>query len=72
MSSKVLLTEDSVLSGIVCSKCNKTLPPMTVKQHLEGDFEKECPHNKKSKKAKATANKIDLKKTDLETLSNQE
>jgi hypothetical protein len=44
--SSTILTKDTLLTGIICKACNKALPPMTVKQHLEGDFEKECPHVK--------------------------
>ena len=33
-----------IVSGIVCKKCENELPPMTMKQHLNGDFNKECPH----------------------------
>ena len=36
--------ETTIVSGIVCKKCNHTLPPMTMKQHLISDFNTECPH----------------------------
>lgn len=32
-----------VLTGVVCKKCGKELPHMTILQHLEG-VNKECPH----------------------------
>jgi hypothetical protein len=38
------ITEDTIIAGIVCRACSHTLPPMTVKQHLNGDFNKTCPH----------------------------
>jgi len=38
------ITEDTIVAGIVCRACSHTLPPMTVKQHLSGDFNKTCPH----------------------------
>jgi len=35
----------TIVSGIICKKCNNELPPMTMKQHLDGDFNKNCPHD---------------------------
>ena len=37
--------ETEVVSGIICKKCDYELPPMTMKQHLDGDFNKTCPHS---------------------------
>lgn len=34
----------TIVTGIICNKCNNELPAMTMKQHLDGDFNKECPH----------------------------
>jgi len=38
------ITEDTIVAGIVCRACSHALPPMTVKQHLNGEFNKTCPH----------------------------
>ena len=32
--------EDTIVSGIECSKCGETLPPHTVEQHLDVEFMK--------------------------------
>jgi hypothetical protein len=37
----------TVVSGIGCKKCYCELPPMTMKDHLDGNFNKECPHEDK-------------------------
>jgi hypothetical protein len=34
----------TIVKGIVCNICKNELPPMTMKQHLDGDFNQECPH----------------------------
>jgi hypothetical protein len=39
----------TLVTGIVCKKCKTELPPMTMKQHLDGDFNQECPHTAKVK-----------------------
>jgi hypothetical protein len=39
-----IIHDDTIVSGIVCTRCNNELPPMTVKEHLDGKFNKECPH----------------------------
>lgn len=33
-----------VLTGVECKKCGRTLPHMTIMQHLEG-VNKDCPHD---------------------------
>jgi hypothetical protein len=35
----------TVVKGIVCKLCKHELPPMTMAQHLKGEFNKNCPHN---------------------------
>lgn len=37
--------KDTIVSGIVCRLCENELPPMTAKDHLDGKFNKTCPHN---------------------------
>lgn len=37
--------ETTIVSGIECKKCGRTLPDMTMKDHLEGNFNQECPHS---------------------------
>lgn len=34
----------TLVNGIVCRKCDKTLPEMTMADHLDGKFNQECPH----------------------------
>jgi hypothetical protein len=42
--SKKSFKSSTIVCGIVCNKCKKTLPPMTIEQHINGDFNMECPH----------------------------
>ena len=42
---------NTIVSGIVCKKCNNELPPMTMQEHLDGDFNKDCPHDDADKDA---------------------
>jgi len=44
MSGPTFDTNTTTVMGIVCKKCNNELPPMTMQQHLDGDFNKKCPH----------------------------
>lgn len=39
-----IIHSDTIISGIVCTRCNHELPPMTAQEHLDGKFNKECPH----------------------------
>lgn len=43
-SSETYDIRTTVVTGIVCKKCGNKLPPMTMEDHLEGRFNKECPH----------------------------
>ena len=36
--------DTTIVSGIICNACGKKLPPMTMTDHLEGNFNKTCPH----------------------------
>jgi len=36
--------QTTIVTGIVCTLCGYELPPMTMKDHLDGKFIKECPH----------------------------
>lgn len=38
------MNTQTIVKGIVCKKCGNELPEMTIQQHLDGDFNKECPH----------------------------
>ena len=46
MSEKKMDIRTTIVSGVICKRCDKTLPDMTMKDHLEGRFDKECPHTK--------------------------
>ena len=35
----------TVIDGIVCKQCNHKLQPMTMEDHLEGNFNQVCPHD---------------------------
>ena len=35
--------ETTIVTGIICKKCNNALPPHTIAQHLRGEFNKCCP-----------------------------
>lgn len=39
-----IITDDTIVTGIQCTKCKNFLPAMTCKQHLDGDFNQICPH----------------------------
>jgi hypothetical protein len=43
-SARKTLALSSIITGIVCKECKSTLPPMTVEDHLTGNFNKTCPH----------------------------
>ena len=34
----------TIMSGIICRKCNGKLPDMTIEDHLQSAFNMECPH----------------------------
>jgi hypothetical protein len=34
----------TIVSNITCTKCGNTLPPMTMQDHIDGNFNQECPH----------------------------
>jgi len=34
----------TIVKGIICTRCCNELPPMTMKDHLESNFNEECPH----------------------------
>jgi hypothetical protein len=36
--------ETTIVRGIICKKCGHELPPMTMRQHLDGRFNTTCPH----------------------------
>lgn len=36
--------DTTIVYGIICKSCNNTLQPHTMTQHLNGDFNKVCPH----------------------------
>lgn len=36
--------KNTIVKGIVCKKCNNELPSMTMEQHLNSEFNQECPH----------------------------
>lgn len=38
------MNTQTIVKGIVCKKCGNELPEMTIQQHLDGGFVKECPH----------------------------
>jgi hypothetical protein len=44
-----IIYPDTIVSGIVCTRCNHKLPPMTAQEHLDGKFNKKCPHTKEIK-----------------------
>jgi glutaredoxin len=46
------ITNDTILNGIVCKQCKKTLPPHSAKTHLEDPTNSifKCPHNNKVKR----------------------
>ena len=39
-----VITDDTIVTGIMCKACDNELPPMTAKQHLDGQFNQTCPH----------------------------
>lgn len=44
-ASKVEVTDDTIVSGIQCTRCGNTLPPHTVRRHLNvSDVVHTCPH----------------------------
>jgi hypothetical protein len=44
LSNSKMNPSTTIVKGIVCNACKNELPPMTMKQHLDGDFNQECPH----------------------------
>ena len=43
------ITQDTFIINVICKKCQKTLPPHTIGQHLDKSFMKEfhkCENNK--------------------------
>lgn len=44
MASQKYNIHTTVLKGILCNECNCELPPMTMAEHLDGDFPQDCPH----------------------------
>jgi len=39
---------DTVVCGVVCLKCGKTLPPHTIRRHLDtNDPIHKCPHDRR-------------------------
>jgi hypothetical protein len=38
------MNNQTIVKGIICRDCGKELPEMTVEQHLNEVFVKECPH----------------------------
>ena len=43
-TKKMYNPDTTIVTGIVCNACKNELPPMTMTEHLEGKFNKECPH----------------------------
>ena len=40
------LTESTIITGVICRRCNETLAPHTIGEHLNADFmakHHECP-----------------------------
>lgn len=56
--------DTTIVSGIICKKCKNTLPPMTMTDHLEGNFNLECPHTPKMKKIDYFLNFYRMEKAD--------
>jgi len=45
------ITRKTLICGIVCRKCLKTLPPHTAQRHLDiNDPIHKCPHKKQKEK----------------------
>ena len=43
----MFIDNNTIVCGIVCNRCGKTLPPHTVKRHLDiNDPIHKCPHEK--------------------------
>ena len=38
----VIINDTTIVKGIICKKCDAELPPMTVKDHLDGNFSHTC------------------------------
>jgi hypothetical protein len=45
-----LLYSTTIIDGIICNDCNNELPQMTMKDHLDGNFNQKCPHDEPKKK----------------------
>ena len=44
-NNKTLYDPDTtIVTGIICNLCKCELPPMTMTDHLESNFNTECPH----------------------------
>jgi len=37
----------TMMTGVSCKECGNELPPMTMEEHLESRFNKDCPHDYK-------------------------
>ena len=42
------MNTETLVKGIICKKCGNELPVMTMQQHLDGNFNQECPHKIKN------------------------
>ena len=38
------LYKDAIIEGIKCCACGNKLPKMPLKDHLDGNFNQQCPH----------------------------
>jgi hypothetical protein len=39
------MNNQTIVKGIICKDCGNELPEMTIEQHLNGDFNQNCPHS---------------------------